>query len=87
MFLEEESSSSLQSNNTCQTANEKNLKFTKLRNSYKSRKKKQSHTLPMASNPLSNNNKIPRIRNDIPKPASPTPISETSQKKIPIKDL
>lgn len=36
---------------------------------------KSKLTLPMASNPLSKSNKIPRIRKDIPKPANPTPIS------------
>lgn len=32
-------------------------------------------TFPIASKPLSKNNKIPRNKNDIPNPASPTPIS------------
>ena len=34
-------------------------------------------TLPIARRPLSNNSNTPRKRKDIPKPASPTPISET----------
>ncbi|KAE9539988.1 hypothetical protein AGLY_005240, partial [Aphis glycines] len=32
-------------------------------------------TLPIAKSPLSNNNNMPKNRNDIPKPARPTPIS------------
>lgn len=32
-------------------------------------------TLPIASNPLSNNSNTPKNRNDIPKQAKPTPIS------------
>lgn len=33
-------------------------------------------TFPMASRPLSNNNKTPRNRKNIPKPAIPTPSSK-----------
>lgn len=33
-------------------------------------------TFPIARRPLSNSNKTPRNRKDIPKPTSPTPISE-----------
>jgi hypothetical protein len=33
-------------------------------------------TFPIASNPLSKKNIIPRNKKAIPKPASPTPISE-----------
>ena len=34
----------------------------------------------MAKSPLSNNSKIPRNKNDIPKPARPTPISAKNKK-------
>lgn len=37
--------------------------------------KKKKLTLPIAKSPLSNSNNIPRKRNDMPKPAKPTPIS------------
>lgn len=43
------------------------------------------YTLPIASKPLSNNNKTPRNRKAIPNPANPTPISELNSERNKLK--
>lgn len=39
-------------------------------------------TLPIAKRPLSNSNNMPKNKNDMPKPAKPTPISVKYKKQI-----